>query len=145
MITEDSPSEDSVSGAHDRRAFRLAVERKDVEAMTAVFREDAVLNSPVSFEPFRGRPAIGMLLQILMEVFEDFRYTDELRGEDGALALVFEASVAGRELQGLDLIRFDDLGRLRELTVMVRPRSGLEALMSAVGPRLAALSGSNDH
>lgn len=113
--------------------------------MTAVFREDAVLNSPVSFEPFRGRPAIGMLLQILMEVFEDFRYTDELRGEDGALALVFEASVAGRELQGLDLIRFDDLGRLRELTVMVRPRSGLEALMSAVGPRLAALSGSNDH
>ena len=145
MITEDSPSEDSASGAHDRRAFRRAVERKDVEAMTAVFREDAVLNSPVSFEPFRGRPAIGMLLQILMEVFEDFRYTDELRGEDGALALVFEASVAGRELQGLDLIRFDDLGRLRELTVMVRPSSGLEALMSAVGPRLAALSGSNDH
>lgn len=145
MITEDSPSEDSASGAHDRRAFRLAVERKDVEAMTAVFREDAVLNSPVSFEPFRGRPAIGMLLRILMEVLEDFRYTDELRGEDGTLALVFEASVAGRELQGLDLIRFDDLGRLRELTVMVRPRSGLEALMSVVGPRLAALSGSNDH
>ena len=145
MITEDSPSEDSASGAHDRRAFRLAVERKDVEAMIAVFREDAVLNSPVSFEPFRGRAAIGMLLRILMEVFEDFRYTDELSGEDGTLALVFEASVAGRELQGLDLIRFDDLGRLRELTVMVRPRSGLEALMSVVGPRLAALSGSNDH
>lgn len=130
---------------HDRRAFRLAVERKDVEAMTATFREDAVLNSPVSFEPFRGRAAIGVLLRILMEVFEDFRYTDELSGEDGTLALVFEASVAGRELQGLDLIRFDELGRLRELTVMVRPRSGLEALMSAVGPRLAALSGGRDH
>ena len=113
--------------------------------MTATFREDAVLNSPVSFEPFRGRAAIGVLLRILMEVFEDFRYTDELSGEDGTLALVFEASVAGRELQGLDLIRFDELGRLRELTVMVRPRSGLEALMSAVGPRLAALSGGRDH
>jgi len=110
-----------------------------------VFREDAVLNSPVSFEPFRGRAAIGMLLRILMEVFEDFRYTDELRAEDGTLALVFEARVAGRELQGVDLIRFDDLGRLRELTVMVRPKSGLEALMSVVGPRLAALSGSQAH
>lgn len=145
MIDEENPAEHSETGVHDRRAFRLAVERKDVEAMTATFREDAVLNSPVSFEPFRGRAAIGMLLRILMEVFEDFRYTDELSGEDGTLALVFEASVAGRELQGLDLIRFDELGRLRELTVMVRPRSGLEALMSAVGPRLAALSGARDH
>ena len=138
-------AEDGVSGTYGRRAFRLAVERKDVEAMTAVFREDAVLNSPVSFEPFRGRAAIGMLLRILMELFEDFRYTDELRAEDGTLALVFEARVAGRELQGVDLIRFDDLGRLRELTVMVRPKSGLEALMSVVGPRLAALSGGQAH
>jgi hypothetical protein len=145
LIDEENPAEHSETGVHDRRAFRLAVERKDVEAMTATFREDAVLNSPVSFEPFRGRAAIGMLLRILMEVFEDFRYTDELSGEDGTLALVFEASVAGRELQGLDLIRFDELGRLRELTVMVRPRSGLEALMSAVGPRLAALSGGKGH
>ncbi|MGD8696303.1 MAG: hypothetical protein PVJ12_04260, partial [Gammaproteobacteria bacterium] len=98
-----------------------------------------VLYSPVSFQPFRGKKAIGGLLFVLMEVFEDFRYTDELDAEDGTQALVFQAGVGGRELQGVDLLRFDDTGRIRELTVLVRPMSGLQALMEAVGPRLESL------
>jgi hypothetical protein len=72
-------------------------------------------------------------------VFEDFRYTDELDAEDGTMALVFQAAVGGRELQGVDLLRFDETGRVRELTVLVRPMSGLQALMEAVGPRLESL------
>lgn len=124
---------------NDRTAFRRAVEAGDLGGMIDVFREDAVLHSPVSFQPFRGRKAIGGLLFVLMEVFEDFRYTDELNAEDGTKALVFRAGVGGRELQGVDLLRFDEEGRVRELTVLVRPMSGLEALMEAVGPRLESL------
>ena len=118
-------------------AFRSAVEASDLEAMMATFAEDAVLNSPVTFKPFEGRAAIRQLLAILFEVFKDFRYTDELVAEDGTAALVFAARVADRDLQGLDLIRFDGSGLIRDLTVMVRPRSALEALLAEVGPRLA--------
>jgi len=83
------------------------------------------------------------LLAILVEVFQDFHYTDELESEDGTRALVFNARVGDRDLQGLDLIRFDGNGQIRDLTVMVRPRSALEALLAEVAPRLAALGGAN--
>lgn len=135
----------SAAPAHPqaRRAFRSAVESLDLERMIALFREDAVLHSPVTFQPFEGRAAIERLLGILLQVFEDFRYTDELEGEDGTLGLVFRARVGDRELEGLDLIRFDEAGRIRDFTVMVRPRSALEALLREVAPRLAeAASGS---
>jgi hypothetical protein len=45
--------------------------------------------------------------------------------------------VGDREVEGLDLIRLGESGRIRELTVMVRPRSALEALLAEVGSRLA--------
>lgn len=122
-------------------AFRAAVERSDLGAMLDVFAEDAVLHSPVTFRPFEGREAIRVLLGILLEVFEDFRYTDELQAADGTRALIFRARVGAKDLEGLDLIRFDTAGRIRDFTVMVRPRSALEALLAAVGPRLARAIG----
>ena len=122
-------------------AFRSAVEARDLEGMMATFAEDAVLHSPVTFKPFEGRAAIRQLLAILFEVFQDFRYTDELEAEDGTRALVFNARVGDRDLQGLDLIRFDGSGLIRDLTVMVRPRSALEALLAEVGQRLAEARG----
>ena len=121
--------------------FRKAVESLDIEEVMATFADDAVLHSPVVFKPFEGRPAIRQLLSILFETFKDFRYTDELEAQDGTAALIFRARVGDRDLQGLDLIRFDESGLIRDLTVMVRPRSALEALMAEVGPRLAASRG----
>jgi len=117
-------------------AFRAAIEARDHEAMVAGFAPDAVLRSPVTFNPFEGREAIAQLLAILLETFEDFRYTDEFEAE-GKAALVFRARVGDRELEGLDLFRFDADGSIAELTVMVRPLSAVIALAEAVGPKLA--------
>ncbi len=105
--------------------------------MMAAFAADAVLHSPVTHKPFEGRPAIRQLLAILLDVFEDFRYTDELEAADGAKALIFRARVGDREVEGLDLIRFGESDLIRDFTVMVRPRSALEALLGEVGSRLA--------
>jgi hypothetical protein len=122
--------------------FRKAVEAGDLDEMMVQFAEDAVLHSPVTFKPFEGKAAIRQLLTILFETFQDFRYTDELEAEDGTRALIFRSRVGDRDLQGLDLIRFDESGLIRDLTVMIRPRSAIEALLAAVGPRLAAARGS---
>ena len=118
-------------------SFRAAVEARDHAGMVAAFAPDAVLHSPVSFKPFEGREAISQLLAILLETFEDFRYTDEFEAE-GKAALVFSARVGDRQLEGLDLLRFDRDGQIVELTVMVRPLSAVIALAEAVGPKLAA-------
>ena len=122
----------------DRGIFRKAIEAGDLEHLMSAFADDAVLHSPITFEPFEGRAAIRTLLGIVMEVFQDFHYTDELVGADGTIALVFRTRVRDREVEGIDLVRFDETGRIRDLTVMVRPRSGVEALLGEVAPRLAA-------
>jgi len=107
--------------------------------MVALMAPDVRFNSPVAFRPFVGRDAVAELFWNLLEVFEDFAYVDELEGE-GTHALVFNASVGGRELQGLDHLRFDDSGLVSEFTVMIRPMSGLQAIAEAMGPRVAHIA-----
>ena len=131
------PTEDALMP--DRDGFRQAIERHDLDALIALFREDAVLHSPITFQPFEGKPAIRRLLAIIMEVFQGFRYTDELDAADGTTKiLVFRTQVKNRDVEGIDMLRFDDAGMIRDLTVMVRPRSGMEALLGEVQPRLMA-------
>ncbi len=108
--------------------------------MMAAFAEDALLHSPVTHKPFEGRAAIRQLLSILLEVFQEFRYTDELDSPDGTKAYIFRARVRDRDVEGLDLLRFDPAGQIQSFTVMVRPRSALEALLGEVGSRLAKAS-----
>lgn len=125
----------------ERSLFRKGVESKDLDLMLSAFSEGASLHSPVTFQPFEGRAAIRQLLGIILDVFEDFRYTDELDSAFGAKALVFSARIGEREVDGIDLIRFDASGFILDLTVMVRPRSAIEALLAAVAPRLASARG----
>lgn len=120
--------------------FRAAVEARDIDAGLALFAEDATLDSPVAFKPFEGIDAVTVVLRAVFETFEDFRYTDELEGPDGTHALIFEARVGDRSVQGLDLIREDADGRVKNLTVMVRPMSGLKALAEAMSAKVGHLA-----
>lgn len=118
-------------------AFRGAVESGDQAAMVAALAPDVVFNSPVKHKPFEGREAVTALFGALLETFEDFRYTDEFDADaDGAKALVFRARVGDRELEGIDILRFDADGLVADFTVMVRPLTGAIALAEEVGRKL---------
>ena len=114
-------------------AFTGAIKAEDPEALTNALAEDVVFRSPVVFRAYEGKPVVSTILtQGAMKVFEDFRYVE--RFEDGdAAALIFKARVGDREVDGLDLLRFDGDGKVAELIVMVRPMSGLNALAEAMG------------
>jgi len=117
--------------------FREAVEAHDVAAASGLLAADIAFHSPVTFHPYVGRETVTRLLTIVAEVFEDFRYTDELAGE-GNHALIFRASVGGRELEGIDLLRFDADGLIDEFTVMIRPVSGLMPFAEKMAERVTA-------
>ena len=118
-------------------AFRAAAERGDIDAARELLAANIIFHSPVTFHPFVGRDTVAKLLSLVASTFEDFRYTDELT-VDGAHALIFRASVAGKELEGIDLLRFDDQGLIADFTVMVRPLSGLIPFAQAMGEKAAA-------
>ena len=111
--------------------FRSAAERKDLSSFEEIFAEDIVFRSPAVFKPYEGRDAVAMMLTAVAGVFEDFRYTDQVEKGDTAV-LAFCATVGGRELDGIDLLRFGADGKIREMTVYIRPLSGLTALAEAM-------------
>jgi hypothetical protein len=117
-------------------AFVNAVESMNSDALGDLLAEGVTFNSPVVFKPYAGRDIVGLILtEGAMKVFSDFGYTDRFEQGDSAV-LVFEARVGDREVQGIDMLRFDDDGRVRELTVMVRPMSAVHALAEAMGREL---------
>jgi SnoaL-like protein len=119
--------------------FRKAAESKDFSAIDELFAEEVVFRSPVVFKPYEGRDAIAMLLGAVAQVFEDFRYTDQVETGDSA-ALAFSARVGDRELDGIDFLEFDGDGRIRRMTVFIRPMSGVNALADAMKRKLETAS-----
>jgi ketosteroid isomerase-like protein len=120
--------------------FRRAIEARDLDAAVALLREDVVFRSPVVFTPYHGREALRRILEALSAVFEDFRYLREI-GADGARdhALVFEARVGDKQIEGCDFIQLDEDGAISAFTVMVRPMSGAVALAEAMKAQLSAV------
>ncbi|MGW7413815.1 nuclear transport factor 2 family protein [Streptomyces sp. NPDC054863] len=127
--------------------FRAAVEKGEPAALEDLFTEDIRLYSPVKFTPFEGRPMVLGLFGVLLRTFEDFRYVGHFDGAsetsaDGEEApseiLLFRATVDGKEIHGIDLLHFDESGRIKEFTVMVRPQSAVQALGRAVLTGLTA-------
>jgi len=118
-------------------AFRAAVEAADPERLVATLAPDVRFRSPAVYRPYEGRDAVGALLRIVVTVFEDFRYVDELRGDDLEM-LRFLARVGDRELEGVDLVRWNADSLVAELVVMIRPLSGLLATRDAMAAGLQA-------
>lgn len=116
------------------REFRAAVEAGDFAGLGNLLADDVVFRSPVAFKPYEGKVIVAAILRGVGRVFQDFRYVRELEDGDGrGSALIFETVVDGVSLNGIDLIRLDTEGKIIELTVMVRPLSGANALAAAMG------------
>ncbi|MEZ0089265.1 nuclear transport factor 2 family protein [Streptacidiphilus sp. EB129] len=127
--------------------FRAAVERRDLAALEGLFTEDIRFYSPVKFTPFEGRPMVLGLFGVLLRTFEDLRYVGRFEGtaetstdgdEAPSAILLFRATVDGKQIHGIDMLQFDDTGRIKEFTVMVRPQSAVHALGQAVLAGLVA-------
>ncbi|MDX3313289.1 nuclear transport factor 2 family protein [Streptomyces sp. ME08-AFT2] len=114
--------------------FRKAVESGDMDAVAALLADDVVFTSPIAFRPYPGKAITAAFLRGVLRVFEDFTYIREVAGPDGRdHVFVFTATIAGKKLQGCDLLHFDANGKIDDFTVMVRPLSAAQALAEAMG------------
>ncbi|MCB5182737.1 nuclear transport factor 2 family protein [Streptomyces antimicrobicus] len=144
MSTEE-PMPESVTALADR--FRAAVDARDLAALAELLTDDVRLYSPVKYRPFEGKESVTALFGVLVRLFEDIRYIGRYEGasETGAdgreapsAVLPFRVTVGGKQVHGLDLLHFAEDGRIKEVTVMVRPQSAVQALGQAVLAGLVA-------
>ena len=116
-------------------SIREAIEAGDVDALGALLAEDVVFRSPAVYKPYQGRDTVLALLGVVATVFENFRYTAEWQ-DGNTTILFFEANVGDRELQGVDILEHNEDGLVERFTVMIRPLSGLQAVVAAIEQRL---------
>lgn len=127
-------------------AWHEILERNAMEELDPLLSDDIVFRSPVAHSPYPGRTAIKLVLKNVNQVFQDFAYHRSFATDDGNnVVLEFSAHVNGKQLKGIDMLRFDEQGRIVEFEVMVRPLSGLQELGKEMGkrmaPHMAVLSG----
>ena len=114
---------------------------RDMNILNELLAEDVVFRSPVAFNPYPGKPVVTFILTNVIQIFENFTYHREFYSEDGLnVVLEFSANVGEKKLKGIDMIQFNEQGQMIDFEVMLRPKSGLEALAAQMGQRLAAFT-----
>jgi hypothetical protein len=121
--------------------FCAAMEAGDAAGAVEPLAPDVVLHSPITLGvEFRGRDQLRELFEDVHSVVSDIRYSEEV-GDGGVRVIVGEGRVARERLHETVLVRLDDAGLIRELTLYIRPLPGLAALAAALGPRVARRRG----
>jgi len=111
----------------------------DVSGVAALCAPEAVFRSPVAHTPYHGAELVSAFLQQAVQTFSDFRYHRTFTSGERDVVLEFSAKVGDKELTGIDMIRFDETGRIVDFEVMVRPASGLQALGAEMARRMTPI------
>ena len=120
--------------------WHALVQSRDLQALDELLADDVVFHSPVVHTPQRGKAITALYLTGAMHVLNNghFRYEREVVGSRDAV-LEFVTQVDGVTVNGVDLIRWGDDGRIVDFKVMVRPLKAMNALHQAMGQMLQRL------
>lgn len=113
--------------------------RRDPSELQSWLDEDAVFFSPVVHTPQRGKARVTLYLSAAFQVlFNDtFRYVREIVGPNDAL-LEFEVVIDGTLINGVDLITWNEAGRVIEFKVMIRPLKAIQLVHERMASMLRA-------
>ncbi|HEV7341886.1 MAG TPA: nuclear transport factor 2 family protein [Sphingopyxis sp.] len=111
----------------------------DPQALRDMLAEDAVFHSPVVHSPQAGRDKVFAYLHAASHVLggDDFRYEREIIDGDQAM-LEFATTLDGIHINGVDIIRWNDDGKIMDFKVMVRPLKAINKVWEKMGEMLAA-------
>lgn len=122
------------------RWHEIIKERKP-ELLDEILAEDCVFLSPVVHTPQRGRELTKLYLTGAMHVLVDgFRYEKEVVNAEHAV-LEFVCEIDGITVNGVDIMSFDQDGKISEFKVMVRPLKAINLLHAKMGEMLETLAG----
>jgi hypothetical protein len=124
------------------KTWHRIVDEGDVEGLDALLADEAVFHSPVVHTPQVGKPITKKYLTAAFHVFfnDSFRYVRELQGDRDAV-LEFEVKLDGIAVNGVDMIKWNDAGKITEFKVMLRPLKALNLIHQKMAEILLAQAG----
>ena len=115
------------------------VRTQNTEGLSSVLADEVVFYSPVVHTPQVGKPITLRYLSAAfhMLVNESFRYVRELTGPRDAV-LEFQVEIDGINVNGVDMIKWDDEGRIVEFKVLIRPLKAVNLIHQKMAAMLQA-------
>ena len=121
-------------------AWHRMVRDHDPSGLDTLLADAAVFHSPIVHKPQVGKALAAAYLRAAFQVFFDpsFRYVREVVGVRDAV-LEFEVEIDGIAVNGVDMMHWDEQGRIDDFKVMVRPRQAVEAVRELMAAALDTL------
>ena len=128
------------------KAWHDFVRTKNSSAFYKVLAENVSFYSPVVHTPQQGREITLAYLEAAHDVFSGggFSYSRELVGESDAV-LEFNADINGIQINGVDMLSWDEQGKITEFKVMVRPLKAVNMIHQEMAAKLKAFSSRSMH
>ncbi len=114
----------------------------DPALLAELLADDAVFHSPVVHTPQAGKLVVTAYLVAAAHVLgnESFHYVRELVDGD-EMMLEFVTELDGIAINGVDIIRFNEDGKISDFKVMVRPLKAINKVWEMMAAQLAAAKG----
>lgn len=115
------------------------VRTRDAGRLGELLADDVVFYSPVVHTPQVGKAITTMYLSAAVQVFgnESFKYVRKVVDENDAV-LEFETEIDGIIVNGVDMIKWNDDGKISEFKVMLRPLKAINLIHQKMAAMLAA-------
>lgn len=118
------------------------VQSHDGIKLQSILADDVVFYSPVVHTPQVGKAITYMYLMAAGKVLfsDSFQYVNEFISETGAV-IEFNTIIDGIAIDGIDMITWNEVGKITEFKVMLRPLKAVTKVHDMMGQMLAKLAG----
>jgi hypothetical protein len=120
-------SELSLGTLNGVTAWHDLVKTRDPAGLSALLADDVVFRSPIVHTPQEGKARTSMYLTGAMHVLgnEHFTYVREVVDAPNAV-LEFTTRIDGIDINGVDIIEFNEVGQIVDFKVMLRPMKAIQ-------------------
>lgn len=115
------------------------VRTRNTKGLSSLLADEVVFHSPVVHTPQVGKTITLQYLSAAFHVFfnESFQYVRELTGPRDAV-LEFQVEIDGISVNGVDMIKWDDEGKIVEFKVLIRPLKAVNLIHQKMAAMLQA-------
>lgn len=116
----------------------------NLKELKGILDRKAVFYSPLVFKPQEGRVLTSMYLQNAHKMFyadgnKSFTYVREIHSDTDSM-LEFTCEIDGILINGVDIIKWNEKGKIEEFKVMIRPNKAIEKVKEKMGELMSSLS-----
>jgi hypothetical protein len=120
--------------------WHQGLKSQDQNFLDDILDDECVFTSPIVFKPIEGKEMSKLYLMGAGQTFDmqRFDYVREL--VDGLdCVLEFETYIGDISVNGVDIIRWNENGKIVDFKVMIRPLQAIHALQTKMSEALIAL------